>query len=47
MSAGVVVAIVLAVIAVLGAGGYFAYRVRIRNMMQQEVRAILAQVGGP
>ncbi|KAI3427174.1 hypothetical protein D9Q98_007111 [Chlorella vulgaris] len=38
-----VVLIVLGVVAALGAAGYAAYQLRIRSIMQQEVRAILAQ----
>ena len=39
MSAGVVALIVLGCVAVLAAGGYFAYQYRLRGIMQQEVGA--------
>ena len=43
LGAGAVAVIVIAVVAILGGAGYLAYQYRIRSIMQQEVRAILAQ----
>ena len=43
VGAGTVAVIVGAVVAILGGAGYLAYQYRIRSMMQQEVRAIMAQ----
>ena len=43
LGAGGVVLVVLSVLSVVVVGGFFAYKYRIRSMMQQEVRGV---VGG-
>lgn len=43
LGAGGIVGIVLLCCVVVALGGYAAYRLRLRGMMQAEVRAIMAQ----